>query len=229
MCYVYMATKEKQATKSVNSDKLKEMYIDAVLTGDQNLTSVYAFCKSLKIKEDSFYKHFNSFKALEDSIWSDWLQNTLEGVKNDASYLEFSVREKLLSFYFTWFEVLLKNRSFVNASLMKCTTPESFIKNDTLKVLKTGFTDFANELVREGEESGEIPYRQSLISKSYQEGLWLQFIFLMNFWKNDTSKDFADTDAAIEKSVNLSLDLIGRGPLDAMVDFAKFMYQQARN
>ena len=224
-----MATKEKQATQSSNRDKLKEKYIDAVLTGNQNLTSVYAFCKSLKVKEDTFYKHFNSFKALEDAIWNDWLHETISGVKNDPSYIEFSVREKLLSFYFTWFEMLLGNRSYVYASLVKCTSPESFVKNASLQTLKSGFMDFASELVREGEESGEIPHRQSLISKSYSEGLWLQFIFLMNFWKNDNSKDFADTDAAIEKSVNLSLDLIGRGPLDAMVDFAKFMYQQSRN
>jgi len=47
----------------------------------------------------------------------------------------------------------------------------------------------------------------------------------MNFWKNDDSKSFENTDAAVEKSVNLSLDLIEKGPLDSMLDFAKFLYQ----
>lgn len=222
-----MATKEKQ--KRINSsDKLKQGYMDALLTGSSNLSSVYAFCKSLNLKESTFYKSFNSFEALQDSIWSDWLNDTLEAIKSDPNYFEFSVREKLLSFYFTWFESLLTNRSFVSLSLRSFQSPENMIKHNSLKSLKGSFMGFANDLVMEGGESGEIPTRQNLLNKSYPNGLWLQFLFLLNFWKNDQSKDFTNTDAAIEKSVNLSMDLIGHGPVDAMVDFAKFMYQQAR-
>lgn len=223
-----MAQKEKQSTRINSRDKIKQGYIDALLTGSRDITSVYAFCKSLNIKETTFYKSFNSFQVLEDSIWSDWLQETLKVIKSDPNYLEFSVREKLLSFYFTWFEVLLTNRSFVTVSLQNFQSPENIIKHNSLKSLKTVFVDFSNDLIMEGGESGEIPTRQNLLNKSYPNGLWLQFIFLLNFWKNDGSKDFTNTDAAIEKSVNLSMDLIGHGPVDAIVDFAKFMYQQAR-
>ena len=145
----------------------------------------------------------------------------------DQNYLEFSVREKLLSFYYAWFEALLANRSFTFVSLSRYQSPESIIKHKFLKSLKQEFLVYAEELVREGGESGEVPIRQTLINNSYPNAMWLQFLFLLNFWKNDNSKDFTNTDAAIEKSINLSLDLIGRGPVDAMVDFAKFMYQQA--
>jgi len=53
----------------------------------------------------------------------------------------------------------------------------------------------------------------------------LQFLFVLNFWLNDDSAQFEKTDAAIEKAVHLSFDLMGKGPLDTMVDFAKFLYQ----
>jgi len=223
-----MSSKEKQKARVTSSDKLKQGYMDALLTGSNDLASVYAFCKSLKLKESTFYKSFNSFEALEDSIWRDWLQETLEVIKTDPNYLEYSVREKLLSFYFTWFEILLANRSFVSLSLQNFQSPENIIKHNSLKSLKATFVEYSNDLIMEGGESGEIPTRQNLLNKSYPNGLWLQFLFLLNFWKNDQSNDFANTDAAIEKSVNLSMDLIGHGPVDAIVDFAKFMFQQAR-
>jgi hypothetical protein len=49
--------------------------------------------------------------------------------------------------------------------------------------------------------------------------------FLLIFWKDDTSAGFEKTDAAIEKSVNLAFDLIGKGAVDSIFDFAKFLYQ----
>jgi hypothetical protein len=42
---------------------------------------------------------------------------------------------------------------------------------------------------------------------------------------DDTSNAFEKTDAAIEKSVNLAMDLMGKSPLDAALDFGKFLFQ----
>jgi len=53
----------------------------------------------------------------------------------------------------------------------------------------------------------------------------LQLLFVIGFWIKDDSIAFEKTDAAIEKAVNLSFDLMGKGPLDAMLDFGKFLYQ----
>jgi hypothetical protein len=49
--------------------------------------------------------------------------------------------------------------------------------------------------------------------------------FLLLFWRDDESAGFEKTDAAIEKSVNLAFDLIGKGAVDSAFDFAKFLYQ----
>jgi hypothetical protein len=44
----------------------------------------------------------------------------------------------------------------------------------------------------------------------------------------DDSKDFEKTDAAIEKSVQLSFELIGKGVLDVAIDFGKFLFQNRK-
>ena len=224
-----MATADKKKKRVSTRDRILNRYMDAVLMGDEGLQSVYAFCKTLNIKESTFYQHFNSFDALEDEIWKGWLKGTIDVLKQDPNYLEFSIREKLLSFYFTWFEMLLTHRSFVLLTLKRYKGPENFLSSKSLQIVKAEFVDFGEELVREGEETGEVPTRQSMLNRTYPNGLWLQFMFLLNFWRNDNSKDFTATDAAVEKSVNLSLDLIGRGPVDSMIDFAKFLYQQSKN
>ena len=93
-----------------------------------------------------------------------------------------------------------------------------------LKGMKSSYLDFIHGLMIEGNDTGEIPKRPFL-SDRYKQGFWVQLLFILNFWKNDESKGFENTDAAIEKAVNLSLDLIEKGPLDSMIDFAKFLYQ----
>lgn len=93
-----------------------------------------------------------------------------------------------------------------------------------LKKFREVYKEFSMELINEGVSTNEIVNRPYL-TDSYHEGLWGQLLFLLHFWMKDDSIGFEKTDAAIEKSVNLSLDLLGKGVVDSMVDFAKFMFQ----
>ena len=64
------------------------------------------------------------------------------------------------------------------------------------------------------------------ITDRYDEALWLQVMFVFRFWLKDDSPGFwKKTDAAIEKSVNLAFDLMGKSAVDSFVDFAKFLFQ----
>ncbi len=72
----------------------------------------------------------------------------------------------------------------------------------------------------------EINYRK-YISDKYKQGIWLQTLFVLNYWVNDNSENFEMTDAAIEKAVNLSFKLFGDTVLDNVIDFGKFMMQKA--
>jgi hypothetical protein len=80
-----------------------------------------------------------------------------------------------------------------------------------------------NDLVTEGKDTTEVAERP--FTNQYEKAFWLHFLFITRFWVNDDSSDFEKTDAAIEKSVNLAFDLVGKGPLDSMLDFAKFLFQ----
>ncbi len=223
-----MATATRKKTTKVKESvesKISNAYKHYILIHDKDPASVYAFTKDLKIKEDTFYNHFSSFGAVKQSIWTDFMAQTRAILEKDNNYGEFSVREKLLSFYYTLIEVLKTDRSFV----MLCVkhTKKSDLTPAFLKEFKEVFNAYADELIGEGIETNEVQDRP-VIGKRYSEALWLQLMFVINFWVNDTSKKFEKTDAAIEKAVGLSFDLMQPGPLDSMVDFAKFLYQNRR-
>lgn len=220
-----MATKTDKANSrkvKLTREKIYDSYMDYVLLNGRQPSSIYAFCKDLKASEADFYNHFNSFGSIEKSIWQDLLKSTLENLYNDEDFQVYSVREKLLAFYFAFFETLKSSRSFI------LSTFNNFSEKDTnpevLRWLKEEFNEFANELITQGVETGEIIMRP-YISERYKDGFWLQFLLLIRFWIKDDSIGFENTDAAIEKSVNLGFDFIGKGPIDSLIDFAKFLYQ----
>lgn len=213
------------------SAKLKEAYLDYLLEHGEPPPSVYQFTKSLKMKEAIFYEYHNSFVSLERDIWRGFFDQTIERIQGEEVYREYSVREKLLAFYYTWVEVLKNNRSYVTFRVQPmelARRPKANPSRMHTKVLsrfKEGFLDFANELIMEGRETEEIVDRP-LISNNYDEGLWRQVLFVLNFWVEDDSQNFERTDVAIEKAVNLSFDLMGRSALDSAIDFARFLYQR---
>jgi len=47
---------------------------------------------------------------------------------------------------------------------------------------------------------------------------------VLRYWIKDDSERFEMTDAAIEKAVNLSFQLISSGTLDSILDFGKFVF-----
>ena len=208
-------------SKKISAEDLQKKYIDYLLMHDKMPNSVYAFAKSLDINETDFYFHYNSFKALEAGIWGDWFKKTTDVLNNDPAYPPYTVREKLLAFYYSWLEVLKPNRSFVLTKF--ATVAPSEMKPPFIKSLKDHFDNYINELLLEGKDSSEVADRP--FSGQYDKGFWMQFMFLTRFWINDDSKGYEQTDAAIEKSVNFTLDLIGKGAIDSFIDLAKFLYQ----
>ncbi len=205
------------------SEKIKQTYIEFFLENGTQPPSVYSFTKKLKMKEVEFYDHYNSFELLESDIWLGFLKEVILKIESDSVYATYTVREKLLAFYYTWVEVLKNNRSYASQTWRlidkrKLKTPV-FMTD-----LKVGFKEYARDLVMEGKESQEVTPRRFLDDR-YPDGFWIQFLMILDFWVKDKSKGFENTDAMIEKSVNTSFDLMGSTALDSVLDFAKFMYQ----
>jgi len=211
-----------KSSKVTDREKIINSYKEHLLLEGKQPASVFKFMHNLKMQESVFYDYFGSFEALERAIWKDYCQNAINAVRSDEVYGSFSSREKLLSFYYTLLEVLKNDRSFVSLTVDMPAKGE--ITPQVLRGFREVFMDYVQEVINEGRETEEIKDRK-YISDRYKDGMWLQTMFIINFWLKDDSEGFEKTDAAIEKAVNLSYDLMGAGPLDKMFDFAKFLYQ----
>ena len=196
-----------------------EHYIDYVLTHSEQPKSVYNYSKSLGISEAEFYQLFASFDAIERAIWSASIVETIDTIRQQEVWANYTAREKMLSFFYSYVEVLKRQRSFVKYSLKgsgRLSTPA------VLAEVKMIFSNFSEELIADGLNSGELAERK-FISKRYKDALWLQFAFILDFWIRDDSKDFEKTDEAIEKGINVTFDLFQHSPIDNLIEYGKFL------
>ncbi|ALI99915.1 TetR/AcrR family transcriptional regulator [Rufibacter tibetensis] len=204
-------------------NRIIDAFIEHVLETGKPPVSVYKFAQSLGIPEEEFYRYFTSFQGVKGAVWERIFDETFAMMHAQEVYQSYSAKEKLLSFYYTWIEVLKKNRSYQLALYeghadFKKVTPQE------VRSFRDKFRNFAKGIIQEGKANDEIVDRK-YISDKYDEALWLETLFVFQFWLKDTSVSFEKTDVAIEKSVRLTFDLIGRTAVDSFVDLAKFLFQ----
>ena len=209
--------------KILKEADLISFYMDYVLTHNHKPKSVYAFAKDNNFEEQKFYEFFGSFEALEQSVFKIFFDNTLEVLHKSEDYQSFDARNKLLSFYYTFFEVLTANRSYVVHAL---STDKNQLKSlKVLSHLKKSFTNYIELL-----DIKTLDLKQETLEKIKNRGLkesaWFQLLLTMKFWMDDTSPSFEKTDIYIEKSVQASFDLIDTTPLKSLIDFGKFLYKE---
>lgn len=206
---------------TLSKEEIKKQFMLYIQENGMLPVSVMAFTKELKASEKDFFDHFNSFGAVERAIWKDWMEEVISTLESDKAYESYSVREKLLAFFFTWLEVLKSNRSYV---LMKWENLDKKDMNpDFLVSLKESFRMYVDDLLLEGRDTKEVADRP--FSNQYFKGFWVHFLFVTHYWIKDDSIEYEQTDAVIEKSVHFAFDLVGKGPLDSFLDLAKFLYQ----
>jgi len=206
--------------------KIYDAYSTQVLEHEKEPKSVYLFCKINKIEETDFYKSFASLEDIKESIFSKFFDNAYALISKEKGFDTQGPKEKLLSFYFTFFEVLLLNRSYVLFILSN--SGDKMQKLSSLRRLRKSFKQFASGLIEQGNNS-----KQSLLTKHpeliFSEGAWLQLLFLLKFWMEDSSPSFEKTDMAIEKSVQTVFELFDNTPLDSVIDFGKFLWNEKFN
>lgn len=224
-----MATAKKTTPKK--TAKKKEItrhdvitaYMDYVLEHEKTPKSVYKFAKDNNMSEADFYNFFGNFDGLRKDIWNTFFTMTMDVAHKNEEYAHFSNREKMLTFFYTFFELLTLNRSYVLFTLKE--NQHMMNKMEQLKGLRKHVKGFAKELIQERNENKT----NILLERSetiYSEGAWVQMLFLMKFWMDDDSAGFEKTDMAIEKSVNTIFDVFDNIPLDAVLDFGKFLWKE---
>jgi hypothetical protein len=208
--------------KNITKDNLISWYMEFVLENNHDPKSVFSFAKENNFEEADFYKFYSSFKAIEQSIFSEFFNNTMKVLAKSEDYPDYDARNKLLSFYFTFFEILTANRSYVVYALKD----NRDLKN--MKLLKHLGQDFKTFISNIGIERIDLKQErlEKIQDKTIQESSWLNLMITMKFWLEDTSTSFEKTDVFIEKSINARFDLMDIKPLKSIIDFGKFILKE---
>ncbi len=213
-----MATKKTKAPLDII-----DSYMKYILENGERPKSVYAFSQELGIKESVFYDHYGSFEAIEKSIFKAFFDNTKLLLDKNKEFHSFDAQNKLLSFYFTFFEVLKANRSYVTLALGD--EKHKLKVLSALSELKKVFQAFVEELGIETVDFKEEKM-EKLKNKGVSEWTWGQLLFTIKFWLEDGSAGFEKTDIFIEKSITTSFALLDSSTMKSVFDLGKFLFKE---
>ena len=212
--------------KLIDDNFIITKYMESVLENSMEPKNVYLFCKEYKIVEAEFYTFYGSLDAVKKDVWTKFFENASSTIEKDEAFESYSDKNKLLTLFFTLFEILTLNRSYV---LFTLNENDKGIHNlKTLKHFRNHFKEFIVSII-ESESSGKSDKVARVTKPVFTEGAWLQFLFLLKFWMKDSSKSFEKTDVLIEKSVNTVVDLLDTKPLESLFDLGKFLFKESRN
>ena len=209
--------------KNIEPSDIINYYMDYVLENYQQPKSVFVFSKMNNFDESKFYEYFASFEMVEKTVFKVFFENTIKTLNASKDYENYDQRNKLLSFYFTFFETLTANRSFVLYTLNK---HKNSLKNlATLSLLKADFISYIEHLKIEVLDIKDTRLIK-IQDKAIKESAWIQLLLTIKFWIDDSSAKFEKTDIFIEKAVNTSFDILNIAPLKSVLDFGKFLYKE---
>lgn len=211
--------------KTMDNVAIMAAYMNYVLKHDTVPTSVYKFCIEEDVSEENYYNHFGSLESISKEIWNAFHNNTLEVLHKDKNYESYSNREKMLTYYYTFFEVLKLNRSYVLFALSNHRNQNVLASLEQLKGLRKQIKGFAKELIEVGNNDKQLKITKHNTT-IFSEGAWVQFLFILKYWMDDDSPRLEKTDVVIEKSVNTVFDVFETTPLESVIDLGKFLWKE---
>lgn len=210
--------------KITSAEQILDLFMD--YTVEHGLgRSVYEFCTASDVSENDFYDHYDTMEMAERSVWQSLMRSSIQTLHNDESFASYQKRDQLLSFYYTFFENCLLNRAFLITSIEY---HGSIKVIPILSQLKEEFEEFIiNTFGGSNKLLDQLPIKVSKITdKAMSEAYWAQLLFLLDFWRKDTSEQCEKTDIAIEKAVKATMDIIDVTPIKSVFDFGKFIWQE---
>ncbi|WP_269685378.1 TetR family transcriptional regulator C-terminal domain-containing protein [Flavobacterium lacustre] len=214
-----MATKKSPLSK----DKIVSMYMNYTLEHNEKPKSVFHFTKINDFTEAEFYIYFGNLEIIEKEIFNMFFDKTIELLNKNTDYETYDMKSKLLSFYFTFFELVTANRSYVVLTLKQ---HQNQLKNVMiLSDLRKKFKSYISEIITDDFRTQQEKL-QEFQEKATTESFWFQFLLTIKFWLDDSSAAFEKTDIYIEKSVKASFELMNITPIDSLIDFGKFIFKE---
>lgn len=200
-----------------------KQYLHWLQVDPEAVRTIAAFCKTAEIKEEQFFQHFNNLNSIERIFFEDCIENTLKKLEQDEQYLQSSAREKMLFFQYTFIQELQPHRSYI---LYRWQAKFSRSYKHALSGLRERYIQFIATIM--DEDKNQLIAPPERLKRPVQASIWMGLLFTIDFWCKDESEGYELTDAAIEKSVHLTFDLLNQGLLRQSLDFGKFIFQQYR-
>jgi succinylglutamate desuccinylase len=217
------AKKTTTAKTKITKEKIISAYMETVLMTEQRPKSIFKFCKENNFEELDFYIFFGSLEVLQKEIWTNFFLHTLRLSQEAKEYETAGNREKMLIFFYTFFEMLTANRSYVLFALEES---KDVTKNmSQLKELRMHIKKFASSIIEARNDTQQSIFLKHPV-KIFSEGAWVQTLVILKYWMKDSSPSFEKTDLIIEKSVRVIFDVFETSPLESMVDFGKFIWKE---
>lgn len=196
-------------------EQIISAYKDILLKGVESVNT-YTVSKAAGISEKEFYKYFSSVDAVGRAIWSELFDKVQEELNQSEVYKEYGSREKILAYFFTFFDVALPEKAFML---------KTYYKPNIIEEYRKKYREYIAHLVEEGIEKQEIKERFTL-SNYYPDAIWLLHLRLIYFWLHDHSENHVDTEKAIEVFSKVPLELMGENILDSMFESLKFTFER---
>jgi hypothetical protein len=212
-------------TKKISKQVIISHFMNTCLEQEVIPKSVLKFCSSLGIKENEFYKYFGSLDVLAQEVWLAFHDNTISALEGDKQYQKYDRRSKLLAYYFSFFELITLNRSYVLFCLKRKQGVRAIQSLSELSKLRNAFLKFTTALIEEGNEEKKISFTKHN-TRIFSEAAWAQFLFILKFNLEDGSPGFEKTDVVIEKSINTVFDVFDHTPLENVIDLGKFLAKE---
>lgn len=162
---------------------------------------------------------------LESDLWKTYAETTLETCTQDPAFGEYTAREKMLAYFYTFLQIVKEDKEILELQLKNW---RSIIRGKKYEEFKAEYTLFVKILIEEGQERGEIQKRP-FISNVYPNLFWLAILSVLSFWLNDKSEDTEQTDVAVEKIVHLLFDTLAPNAVDSALDLVQFLIKQNFN
>ena len=150
--------------------------------------------------------------------WSAVFDKSIEICQEDENYLNYSARERMLAFVFTFLQTIGGDEQKFSGLLKQQRIP--FLNNNQLAELKHAFNNYTDALVFEGTNSGEIQARP-FIANYNKQVLWNAFLSILYFWANDKSDHKENTDVMVEKTIHFTFDLLAPNAIDSGMDMVQ--------
>lgn len=215
----------------LTQEKILDLYSKYVLRNNRKPLNVFTFCDDHEIAEADFYSFYANFDQLEADYLRFFMGQTISLITAEETYQQDHAKNKLLSFYYTFFEQLTLNRSLIIYLIGQDKNNLDNLKK--LWSLKKEFQLFIKSLdISEplmDNVNDKMEKMERFKNRSIEELYWGHFMATLKFWMDDTSPNFEKTDIFIEKSVDTSFEFLEVKPLKKLIDLGKFLFKEAKN